>query len=146
MEARTTILTVPPALDRRKKHWRKLLTDVDTNQANGYAFVGSWLRAGERAELPLGSYVLGYDEPGSVKNWYPRVTLWRVTSSGLEEVYCYEGQVGERSWALACRDEIARILAGAANPEERRAALLAEAEQLRRRLADIEAELARLER
>lgn len=149
MEARTlgmkTILTVPPALDSRKKHWRKLVTGVDTSQASGYAFVGPWLRAGERAELPLGSYVLGYDEPGSVKNWYPRVTLWRVADSELEEVYRYEGRVGERDWALACRDEIARILAGAANPEERRAALMAEAEQLRRRLAEIEDELARLE-
>ena len=139
------IVMVPAPVDSRKKSWRKHLTGVDASQANGYAFVGQWLRGGERAELPAGAYVLGYDEPGSMRNWYPCVTLWRVTPSGLEEVYRYEGQVGERSWALACRDEIARILAGAAHPEERRAALIAEAERLRSRLAEIEAELARLD-
>lgn len=140
------IVMIPASLDARKKSWRKHLTGVDTDQTNGYAFAGQWLRGGERAQLPAGAYVLGYDEPGSMRNWYPRVTLWRVRPDGtLEEVYRYEGEVQERSWALACRDEIARILAGAANPEERRAALMAEAEQLRRRLAEIEDELARLE-
>lgn len=140
------VVMVPRPMDARKKSWRKHLTAVDASQVNGYAFIGEWLRAGERAELPEGAFVLGYDEPGSVKNWYPCVTLWRVRPDGtLEEVYRYEGEVQERSWALGCRDEIARILASAANPEERRAALMAEAEQLRRRLAEIEAELARLD-
>ena len=111
------IIVVPGALDYRKKTWRKLLTQVDKTKANGFAFIGDWLRAGERAELEVGSFILCYDEPGSMKNWYPVVRLHKVVENGLEEVYCWEGNVRERSWALAVRDEIAAILAEAQGQE-----------------------------
>ena len=52
------IVRIPGSLDDRKKTWRKLLTQVDKTKANGYAFIGNWLRAGERAELVVGSFVL----------------------------------------------------------------------------------------
>ena len=42
------IVKIPEALDERKKTWRKHLESVDTTKANGYAFVGEWLRAGRR--------------------------------------------------------------------------------------------------
>ena len=105
------IVNIPSARDSRKKNWAKVLESVDVSKPNGYAFIGNWLRRGERAELTVGSYVLTYDEPGSMKNWYPVVTLYRVTPDGLEAVLEYEGEIGERSWALAVRDRIAEILA-----------------------------------
>ena len=111
------IIVVPGALDYRKKTWRKLLTQVDKTKANGFAFIGDWLRAGERAELEVGSFILCYDEAGSMKNWYPVVRLHKVVENGLEEVYRWEGDVRERSWALAVRDEIAAILAEAQGQE-----------------------------
>ena len=113
------IVRIPPTADRRKKTWRKHLVGVDTSRSNGYAFDGEWLRADERAELPVGALILGYDEPGSMKNRYPLVRVWRVDATadgGLAEVYRYEGAPGERSWALAVRDEIAALLAEA-DPE-----------------------------
>jgi len=111
---------IPETLDGRKKSWRKLLTQVDKTQANGYAFVGEWLRAGERAELEVGSFIFCYDEAGSVKNWYPVVRMFRVgAENDLEEVYRWEGNARECSWALAVRDEIAAILeAQGQKPEE----------------------------
>ena len=107
------IVMIPKTLDGRKKTWRKLLERVDKEKTNGYAFIGEWLRAGERAELKVGSFILCYDEPGSMKNWYPVVRLFKVVENenGLEEVYRWEGNVRERSWALAVRDEISTILA-----------------------------------
>ena len=105
------IVDIPSARDNRKKNWAKVLESVDTTKPNGYAFLGNWLRRGERAELTVGSYVLTYDEPGSMKNWYPVVKLYRVTPDGLEVALEYEGEIGERSWALAVRDRIAEILA-----------------------------------
>ncbi|MCF8094460.1 MAG: hypothetical protein K9J79_03775 [Desulfobacteraceae bacterium] len=104
------IVRIPEARDHRKKSWRKLLEKVDKEQSNGYAFVGSWLRGGDKAELAVGSHVLCYDESGSTKNWHPEITLYRVTESGLEELYQYEGETRERAWALGCRDEIAEII------------------------------------
>lgn len=106
-----TIVTIPNPRDNRKKNWAKVLESVDASKPNGYAFIGNWLRRGERAELTVGSYVLTYDEPGSMKNWYPVVKLYRVTPDGLEVALEYEGEIGERSWALAVRDKIAAILA-----------------------------------
>ena len=54
------IVGIPEPVDRRKKSWRKHLTNVDTTKTNGYAFDGNWLRAGERAELPVGALVMCY--------------------------------------------------------------------------------------
>jgi hypothetical protein len=118
------IVMVPGTLDDRHKCWRKLLEKVDTTKANGYAFVGDWLRAGERAELEVGSLVLCYDDVGSRKNWRPVVRLLKVLENGaedFEEVFRWEGDFRERSWALAVRDDIAAILAeeqGQQPPEE----------------------------
>lgn len=119
------IAMVPETLDSRKKSWRKLLTQVDREQSNGYAFVGEWLRAGERAELEVGSFILCYDEPGSMKNWRPVVRLFKVLENDLNEVYRWEGSVRERSWALAVRDEIAAILAEAQGQEPEGESMLA---------------------
>ena len=103
------IIVIPGTLDYRNKTWRKLLEKVDKEKANGYAFIGSWLREGERAELEVGSLILCYDEVGT-RNWRPVVRLFKVLENGLEEVYRWEGRVREYSWALAVRDEIAAIL------------------------------------
>jgi hypothetical protein len=112
------IVMVPETLDERKKTWRKLLEKVDKEKANGYAFVGEWLKAGERAELEVGSFILCYDEAGSMKNWYPVVRMFKVgVENDLDEVYRWEGNIRERSWALAVRDEIAAILAEAQGQE-----------------------------
>ncbi len=104
------IIKVPETLDRRKKTWRKLLQEVDVSRTNGYAFVGDWLRAGEKAELEVGSYILSYDEAGSMKNWYPVVRVHEVTAEGTEEVFSWEGDVGSKGWALEVRDGIAAII------------------------------------
>jgi len=104
------IVRIPEAKDKRKKSWRKLLVKVDKEQSNGYAFVGGWLRGGEKAELDVGAYVLCYDETGSMKNWHPEVVLYQAKESGLEEVYRYEGDRREKAWALGCRDAIAEIV------------------------------------
>ncbi len=105
------IVVVPRSKDSRKKSWRKLLEKVDVTKDNGYAFVGEWLRVGEKAELELGVFVLCYDEEGSMKNWYPSIELLKVTEEGLKQVYEYIGATRERSWALGCRDEIQDIIA-----------------------------------
>ena len=120
------IVMIPETLDGRKKTWRKHLESVDKTKANGYAFIGNWLRAGERAELEVGSFILCYDEAGSMKNWYPVVRMFKVgVENDLEEVYRWEGDVNERSWALAARDEIAAILAEAQGQEPEEGSLLA---------------------
>lgn len=106
------IVMIPGTMDDRHKCWRKLLTHVDRDLSSGFAFVGDWLRAGERAEIEVGSLILCYDEVGSRKNWCPAVRVLKVgVETDLEEVFHWEGDFRERSWALAVRDDIAAILA-----------------------------------
>ena len=122
------IVMVPGGLDSRHKCWRKLLTHVDRELSSGFAFVGDWLRAGERAELEVGSLVLCYDDVGSRKNWRPVVRLFKVLGNGaedLEEVFRWEGDFRERSWALAVRDEIAAMLAEEQGQQPEEGSLLA---------------------
>ena len=120
------IVMIPEPLDGRRKNWRKHLKSVDKEKASGYAFVGDWLRAGERAELEVGSFILCYDEAGSIKNWNPVVRMFKVgVENDLDEVYRWEGNTRERSWALAVRDEISAILAEAQGQEPEEGSLLA---------------------
>ena len=128
------IVTIPESLDSRKKTWRKRLQSVDKSKSNGFAFIGEWLRAGEQAELEVGAFVLAYDEPGSMKNWYPQVRLFKVTDQGLEEVFSWKGDYGKRSWALAVRDEIANMLASTSDPKVLLEELLQRKEQLQKEL------------
>lgn len=107
------IVTIPSAVNARRRSWAKVLSAVDTTKANGYAFEGEWMRRGERAELPTNSLMLLYDEPGSARNWYPLVRVMRVEEDGtLHEVLSYKGGINERSWALAIRDRVAELLVG----------------------------------
>ena len=119
------IVRIPETLDDRNKCWRKHLVQVDKEQPNGFAFKGEWLQAGERAEMEIGSFILCYDEVGSRKNWYPVVRLFKVVENGLDEVYRWEGNVRERCWALAARDDIIAILAEAQGQESKEESLLA---------------------
>ncbi len=122
------IVMVPGALDSRHKCWRKLLTHVDRELSSGFAFAGDWLRAGERAELEVGSLILCYDDVGSRKNWRPVVRLLKILENGaedFEEVFRWDGDFRERSWALAVRDDIAAILAEEQGQQPEEGSLLA---------------------
>lgn len=117
---------------RQSKGWLKVLTGVDTDKANGYAFLGSFVN-GERAELEVGTWLLGYGED---RRHTTAVALWQVTADGLTEVKRWTRL--QSPWALGCRDEIAALIS--AQPD--RDALVAERAALVARLAEIDALLA----
>lgn len=111
MEAQKVIVRIPGTQDKRKKSWAKHLTGVDISKSDGHAFDGDFLRQDDRAELAVGSYVLTYDQVGSMKNWAPLVILFEVMADGkLAEIYRYKGGLVEMGWALGCRDAIAKIV------------------------------------
>lgn len=114
-ERKMGIVRIPASADGRKRSWRKHLTAIDPTKKFGYAYLGPWVYGGQLEELPIGSHVLAYDQPGSRANWYSLVRLFRVMEADegatLELVYEWESEVSDRkSWALACRDDIAEIL------------------------------------
>lgn len=130
------IVEIPSPRDSRWKSWRKLLRAVDTTKQNGFAFQGEWLKPGRKAELEVGALLLFYDEVGSRKHHQPEVQLVRVGSDGqLETIHVAKGW----SWALELRDLAAEKLRESLSDYVLN--LLAEADQLRKRLEQIEQEL-----
>ena len=113
---------------RASKGWLKALTGVDCSVSDGFAFEGSFL-SGARAELEVGTWVLGF---GADRRRWTAVGLWQVTPDGLAEQRQWRGL--KSPWALACRDEIAELVA---QPPDRDA-LIAERATLVARLAEID--------
>lgn len=116
--SKTYKVWVPKPTDSRKKYWCKLLTGVDKKLCNGYCFEGEFLPAGELVEVSVGSFLLCYDRPGSVKNWHPQIRLFQVVCEEIEGVFKiqkelvfeWEGFRHQESWALCVRDDIAEII------------------------------------
>ena len=107
------IFDVPPPKDRRWRFWRKALDAVNTSCSNGYAFEGRFLQPGRKAELPVGTFVLTYDEVGNRRYHAAEVSLYRLSESGhLEAVRDDRGlvRVEGSSWALDLRDRVALLM------------------------------------
>lgn len=104
---------VPDAEDSRFKSWGKVVTRVDLNQRNGYAFEGRWLRRGQLDELEVGAVVLLYDEVGSRAKHAPWVTVHEVAAPAGADETGELTKIAENhglSWALALRDLVAAKL------------------------------------
>lgn len=103
---------------RPLKFWTKVLDSVDTSKSNGYCFEGNFTGNPGRSrydddyvELPVGSILLHFWEDGSRRYAHANVTLVRVEPDGsFTELGRWE-DMPLRGWALACRDEIAAMLA-----------------------------------
>lgn len=107
------IFDVPAPKDRRWKFWRKAIDAVNTSVSNGYAFDGRFLAPGRKVELPIGTFVLTYDEVGNRRYHAPEVALYQISASGhLEPVRDDQGAVRAEgsSWALDLRDRVARLM------------------------------------
>jgi len=100
------IVTIPRLGDPRFKRWAKIVEKVDVTRANGYAFVGEFVRG--KVEVEVGKHILVFGVRGSNKRNNPFVELHRVDPDGLSLVY-QAGPLCEQ-WALDVRDDIARIV------------------------------------
>lgn len=131
------ITTIEGIGDSRFKSWVRDLTGVDQMKTNGYAFLfENWYREGRKAEIEAGTLLLRYGKEGSRRYAEPVVDIVQVQEDGSFEVLL---DAAGDDWALDLRDKAAALpgLASSARREQ----LEQEAETLRARLAEIEAEL-----
>ena len=101
-------ISLPFSKDERFKSWRKILTGIDKSKDNGYAFLGDFVSTfkNKDIELPIGTYLMVYDEVGSVKYHSPEVYVYRVDGEfQLTELFCSFSW----NWALDLRDEVAKL-------------------------------------
>ena len=107
------------------KHWAKLVTAVDTTKTNGYAFAGDFLRFESEHKVPAGSIIVEVCDKD--------ITAYRAKADG-----------GFTTIATAKTNSMSgfvETVAAALELEQQRkpdvAALKAEAEALKKRLAEI---------
>jgi len=132
---------LPAQKDKRFKSWRKILTGVDKTKSDGYAFLGEFISPYQNKdiEIELGTYILVYDEVGSVKHHSPEVFVYRVDGEfQLTELFCSYSW----NWALDLRDEVAKLFE---DNEAKKEKLTIEKEALLKRLDEINAFLEAIE-
>lgn len=111
LNSRTSTQKVKVTIELSKRHkcWAKTVTHVDITKNNGYAFEGEFVKANELIELPVGTYILGYEQTGSDRNKETEARIYIVTENGLEKTGV-ETSTTKNDWALRIRDAAAELI------------------------------------
>ncbi len=107
MEEILVPVDVPLVGDERRKHWAKVVTNVDPSKASGWAFEGEFIAAGGIQDVPAGSIVLVYGERGSRSNPSAEARVYTAHADGTLSA---EAQATGRAWARTLRDTIEELL------------------------------------
>jgi len=98
---------VPQLGDGRRRHWAKLVTEVDAGKSTGWAYIGEFVSDGGVQDLPAGGLLLVYGEKGSAQNPQPEAALYLI---GADSTLTLEGRAAGRAWARTLRDRAAELL------------------------------------
>ena len=113
------------------KHWAKLITSVDTNKTNGYAFEGEFLDVNAEHKVDVGSLV--------VEACGDTITLFRIDEDGKAEL-----AVAQKNKMSALIERAAKELENTKTSEARLQELIAKKEQLLKELEMIDEEIKKL--
>lgn len=58
--------------------WAKVISNIDTNKTNGYAFIGEFLKVKEENFLPINSIIIEHDNNGFI--------CYKATKDGKEKL------------------------------------------------------------
>ncbi len=109
VETPIVAVEVPLVGDHRRKHWAKVVHQVDPAKSSGWAFVGDFIHDGGIQDVPAGSVLLLYGETGSRANPHPEARVYVVNPDAT--ISC-EGEASGRAWARTIRDTVERLLDG----------------------------------
>lgn len=98
---------IPLLGDHRRKHWAKVVFEVDPTKSSGWAFVGDFINDGGIQDVPAGGVVLVYGESGSRTNPHPQVQVYSVNP---DATLTLETEASGRAWARTIRDTVERLL------------------------------------
>lgn len=98
---------IPLVGDERRKHWAKVVHDVDPTKSSGWAFVGDFIASGGVQDVPAGSVVLVYGERGSRTN--PQIEA-RVYLANPDATLTHHASAKGRAWARTLRDTVEDLL------------------------------------
>lgn len=94
---------IPFVGDERHKNWAKVVENVDTSKASGWAFDGPFVAVGGIQDVPAGCTLLVYGERGSRAN--PQITA-RIYTANADATLTFESEAKGRAWARTLRDVV----------------------------------------
>ena len=106
-ESLLVAVEVPLVGDERHKNWAKVVDNVDTSKASGWAYDGPFVAAGGIQDIASGSVLLVYGERGSRAN--PRIAA-RVYTVNAEATLTLVAEAKGKAWARTLRDPVERCL------------------------------------
>jgi hypothetical protein len=110
MEAVVTVAVDVPLLgDERRKNWAKVVSNVDTDKATGWAYDGEFVATGGIQDIGAPSVLLVYGERGSKANPQMEARVYVVNTDGTLSLH---GTATGRAWARTLRDTVVELLEG----------------------------------
>ena len=104
----TVAIDVPLVGDGRRKHWAKVVSNVDQSKSDGWAFDGEFIADGGIQDIEAPSVLLVYGERGSRTNPHSEARVYVVNTDATLSLR--ETATG-RAWARTLRDTVADLVA-----------------------------------
>jgi hypothetical protein len=108
MEAEVMVaIQVPLVGDERRKNWAKIVTNVDQDRGDGWAYEGDFIAVGGIQDVMAPSVLLIYGEKGSRTNPLIEARVYTVNTDAT--LTLHESATG-RAWARTLRDPVAELV------------------------------------
>ena len=104
----TVAIEVPLVGDERRKHWAKVVSNVDQTKSDGWAYDGEFIADGGIQDVEAPSVLLVYGERGSRTNPHSEARVYVVNTDATLSLR--ETATG-RAWARTLRDTVADLVA-----------------------------------
>jgi len=103
----TVAIEVPLVGDERRKHWAKIVSNVDESKSDGWAYDGEFIADGGIQDIEAPAVLLIYGEKGSRTNPTPEARVYVVNTDATLSL---RQAVTGRAWARTLRDTVADLL------------------------------------
>ncbi|MBT8199744.1 MAG: hypothetical protein KJO36_04420 [Acidimicrobiia bacterium] len=103
-------IDVPIIGDERRKNWAKIVSNVDPDKSDGWAYEGDFIDVGGIVDLATPAVLLIYGEKGSRTN--PQIEAGAYVANTDGSITRHASASG-RTWARTLRDAIAELVANA---------------------------------
>jgi len=104
----TVAIEVPLVGDERRKHWAKLVSNVDQSKGDGWAYDGEFIADGGIQDVDAPAVLLVYGEKGSRTNPTSEARVYVVNTDATLSL---RQTATGRAWARTLRDTVADLVA-----------------------------------
>lgn len=100
-------IDIPLVGDERRKNWAKIVSNVDQDRSDGWAYEGEFIAVGGIQDVMAPAVLLIYGEKGSRTNPLIEARVYMVNPDAT--LTLHESATG-RAWARTLRDGVAELV------------------------------------